>query len=85
MGKPATRVLEKMSSVFPNGQGSSIKPTEIRTRSVCVNINPETTTTLTQKANRFDPPPARCPQCRGTVNTDPQVRVRVGCYWEKIG
>ena len=58
---------------------------EIKVRSVCVNMSPGTTVTLIQSRHRFDPPPTRCPQCFGKVITDPGVMVKPGCYLEKIG
>ena len=57
---------------------------QIRVRSVCFNINPDTTTALVQNHYRFAPPPARCTQCFGEVITDPTMRVRPWCYWERV-
>ena len=64
--------------------GTAAVKNEIKVRSVCVNMSPGTTVTLIQSQYRFDPPPARCPQCFGKVVTDPGVMVKPGCYIERI-
>ena len=57
---------------------------QIRVRSICHNINPDTTTTLVRTQYRFDPLPTKCPQCGDVVVIDPMT-VKVLCYVEKIG
>lgn len=58
---------------------------QIRVKSVCYYINPDTTTTLYMSHYRFAPPPARCSQCFREVITDPTMVVRPWCYWERVG
>ncbi len=58
---------------------------QILVRSVCHNINPDTTTTSTWTQYRFDPLPTKCPQCRGPVVIEPMMAKDVLCHLEKVG
>ena len=57
---------------------------QILVRSVCPNINPDTTTTSTWTQYRFDPLPTKCPQCRGPVVIEPMMAKDVLCHLEKV-
>ena len=57
---------------------------QIRVRSVCCNINQDTTTSLTWTQYRFDPLPTKCPQCKGKVIIDPMMVKDVLCHLEKV-
>lgn len=65
------------------GMKKAIEKTYITVVYTCV--SGDTTRKLRKTENRFDAPPARCPQCRGNIVTDNAVLVKVGCFREVIG